>query len=204
MEENKGIGKLLRKTVQNLRHPENLPKDLKDLVTKANSCGDFIDIERLPWLKKPDGIDLNSWHDALVRGMEGQDKKRLAWIRESLKIKIKVLNGHSRGHGPALAALRPLNTNEYRVVFHGTTMEGMEGIIASGFMSPMGRSHVHMSTSRDGVYGYRKGLQVMAIVDAVAFNLDHKDMPFMLADDDDVPVVLSSIPIPIKYIEFIY
>ena len=65
------------------------------------------------------------------------------------------------------------------------------------------RSHVHMGLSEKDVYGYRKGQEVMVVVNAAAFNRQHPEHPFKLAADDDVPVVLSELPVPLEYLHFV-
>lgn len=192
---------LLYYLLDDLRHPNKggLPKKSKRYIIDANWNRASIPAAMLPSCKNadlsPDG--------ELYKALESQDKRRIQYYYdENGRLMVMALNGHSVGCGPNPRLLKSLDIDKHKIVYHGTSEKACEKIMKEG-LHPMDRAYVHAGTSVATVYGYRKGQEVIIMIDAVNFNKDHPDSPLRIADDD-VPVVLSHIPIPPKYLKPVF
>ena len=72
------------------------------------------------------------------------------------------LHGHSNG------VIYTDEADHPDILYHGTSVKGYEGILASGAILPMGRDAVHLSTTAGYAYdvGRRRGTPVILRVDA--------------------------------------
>lgn len=104
------------------------------------------------------------WHELteqdIVRVMEAADKQRFE-LRDG---RIRALYGHSTPQ-----RLRKVPTEPPKVLYHGTSRETAELILAEG-LKPMGRQYVHLSVDRETAHqvGRRKAREPVILEVAAA------------------------------------
>ena len=176
--------------------------ELYDYITESTQRCGYIPMDHALFINIYSGdipVKSKEWWDMLIFVLRGQSKPRLDYRVNSVTgvPSIKVFNGHSKHHGPPDECFHKLDTEKHPVVYHGTSMDSAFKIINSGFMSPMDRSHVHMGLSTEVVEGYRKGEDVVILVDTAGLRRAGRGLLI-----NDGGVVLSSKPIAIKYLLF--
>lgn len=103
------------------------------------------------------------------RVVDNNDKKRFSLTEKDNILYIRANQGHSKHIGNNISdnkALKPINVNEQKYAYHGTTYKAWEAIKKTG-LSSMGRKHVHMSKNTNTNSGLRSNMDVILEIDLI-------------------------------------
>ncbi len=103
------------------------------------------------------------------------DKRRFSFDESGTRLRAN--QGHTVAVDLQLVAAEPPQT-----LFHGTNVQAVDAILSEG-LTPMGRHHVHLSTTVDAArtVGARRGKPVVFAVDSAAMAAE--GIPFYVSDN---------------------